>query len=59
MQIKDLKSVPLICVSPANVLGTLESTFSENDHFGFDEKKVNGAVIEFFLLFHMYLPVRF
>uniref|UniRef100_A0A175YM02 RimM N-terminal domain-containing protein n=1 Tax=Daucus carota subsp. sativus TaxID=79200 RepID=A0A175YM02_DAUCS len=38
--IKDLKSVPLICVSPANVLGTLESTFSENDHFGFDEKKV-------------------
>ncbi|KAK1378499.1 Translation protein, beta-barrel domain containing protein [Heracleum sosnowskyi] len=38
--IKDLKSVPLIFVSPANVMGTLQNMFSENDHFGFDDKKV-------------------
>lgn len=59
MQIKGLKSVPLIFVSPANVMGTLQNMFSENDHLGFDGKKVSSAVIEFFIWFHIALPATF
>lgn len=51
--------MPLIFVSPADVMGTLQNMFSENDHFGLDEKKVSGAFLKFLLWFHIASPANF
>ncbi|KAK3002027.1 hypothetical protein RJ639_020911 [Escallonia herrerae] len=40
VKVEDRKSVPLILVSSAHAIGSLQSSFAKKDHFAFDSKKV-------------------
>lgn len=42
-------SVPLVLVCPADGISSIQSLFSNNDHFGFNSEKVRIPLISKFL----------